>query len=50
MTTAGWILMLTSCGGVVALTAYCYYRVLTAPSPIERIHAPLEIDTHDKDT
>jgi hypothetical protein len=27
----GWIFMLSSIGFVVALTAWCYYRVLTAP-------------------
>lgn len=50
MTTAGWILMLSSCGSVVLLTGYCYYRVLTTPRTSEHIHAPLEIDTQDADT
>jgi hypothetical protein len=50
MTPAGWALMLISCGTVVSLMLYCYYRVLTTPSSTERIHAPLEIDTHDQDT
>jgi hypothetical protein len=31
MRTEGWIFMLSSIGFVVALTAWCYYRVLTSP-------------------
>jgi hypothetical protein len=31
MRTDGWIFMLFSIGFVVTLTAWCYYRVLTAP-------------------
>jgi len=50
MTTAGWIFMLVSCGCVVILTVFCYYRVLKAPRPSEHMHAPLDIDTHDIDT
>ncbi|GMV98155.1 MAG: hypothetical protein AMXMBFR83_25070 [Phycisphaerae bacterium] len=50
MTPAGWALMLISCGFVVGLAVFCYYRVLTTPSETERMHAPLEIDTHDQDT
>lgn len=50
MSIAGWILMLGSCGSVVALTVFCYYRVLRAPKTTEHLHAPLEIDTHDAET
>lgn len=50
MTPAGWAFMLLSCGFVVALTAFCYYKVLVTPRETEHMHAPLEIDTHDKDT
>ncbi len=50
MTVAGWVLMLLSCGAVIVLTAFCYYRVLTTPTTTEHIHAPLEIDTQDADT
>jgi hypothetical protein len=50
MTAAGWFLMLSSCGVVVIVVVYCYYRVLTTPATTEHIHAPLEIDTHDTDT
>lgn len=44
MTTAGWIIMLLSVGGVTALFVWCLYRVFTAP-PSER-----HMDTHDKST
>jgi len=50
MTPAGWALMLISCGFVVSLTIFCYYKVLTTPRETEHIHAPIEIDTHDKGT
>lgn len=50
MTPGGWAFMLLSCGFVIVLTGYCYYRVLTTPRPEERLHAPLEIDTHDQET
>ena len=50
MTWAGWTLMLVSCGFVLGLMVFCYYRVLRTPTTTEHMHAPLEIDTHDVDT
>jgi hypothetical protein len=47
MTTAGWIFMLGSVGAVVALTVYCFARVLRTPTTKGHIHAPLDID-HDE--
>lgn len=47
MTVAGWLLMTTSVGFVVALTVFCFARVLRTPAPGEHLHAPLDIDTHD---
>lgn len=49
MTTLGWITMLSSVGGVLALTSFCLYRVLTLPpAEAESLKtAPLEIDTGD---
>lgn len=49
MTLAGWILMLASVGFVLALTVYCFYRVLRTPAPKEHLHAPLDIDTRDRE-
>ncbi|MDZ4657925.1 MAG: hypothetical protein SH868_10150 [Bythopirellula sp.] len=49
MNPAGWTIMIVSVGSVLALTAYCFYRVLTLP-PVEvteHLKAPLDIDTGD---
>jgi hypothetical protein len=50
MTWTGWMLMILSCGFVLGLTTFCYWRVLRSPMPEEHMHAPLEIDTHDAET
>ncbi len=50
MTTAGWVFMLCSTGSVIAAMVFCFYRVLTRPTPAEHMHAPLDIDTHDQET
>ena len=50
MTPAGWIFMLGSLGFVVALTAFCFHRVLTRPQAAAHLHAPLDIDTQDRET
>jgi hypothetical protein len=49
LSLAGWAIMIVSVGSVLALTAFCMYRVLTLPSPIveEHLKAPLEINTGD---
>jgi len=47
MTLAGWCLMLGSVALVVALNAYCFYRVLKTPTA-DRLHAPLDIETDEK--
>lgn len=48
MTTAGWAIMIISVGSVLALTAFCFYRVLSLPpSEIDDLKAPLDIDTGD---
>jgi hypothetical protein len=46
MTIAGWLLMLSSVGLVVALNAFCFYRVMSTPDRAE-MHAPLDIETHE---
>lgn len=50
MTTAGWIIMIVSVGSVVGMLVFCFYRVLSAPSSNEQTHAPLDNDTHDRET
>jgi hypothetical protein len=49
MTFLGWLVMLVSVGAVLAVNAFCLYRVLTLP-PVEVEDldiAPLDIDTGD---
>ena len=48
MNAAGIFMMLLSYTVVLALTAFCFFRVLTTPGIEDREHAPLEIDTRDK--
>lgn len=50
MTLAGWIFMLVSVAFVVALLVFCFARVLRRPNANERLHAPLDIDTRDRNT
>jgi hypothetical protein len=50
MTPAGWIFMLSSITFVVCLITFCFYRVLMKPTSANHMHAPIEIDTRDKDT
>jgi hypothetical protein len=48
MTTAGWIIMIASVSGVLILTGFCLWRVLSLqPSEVGDLKAPLEIDTGD---
>ena len=42
--------MLISISSVVALAGYCYYKVLSKPASTDHMHAPLDIDTHDRGT
>jgi hypothetical protein len=35
---------------VVALTSFCYWRVLTRPRATGHMHAPLDIDTQDRES
>ena len=48
MTVAGWVLMLGSVGLILGLAGYCFYRVLRTPVTKGHLHAPLDIDTHEK--
>ena len=49
MTPAGWAIMIISVSSVLALTAFCMYRVLTLPAQVieEHLKGPLVIDTKD---
>jgi len=48
MTPAGWVFMILSICFVVGLIAFCFIRVLCTPTSAEHMHAPLEIDTHER--
>jgi hypothetical protein len=48
MTAAGWVLMLGSIGFVACLCAFCFHRVLRTPVTKDHLHAPLDIDTHER--
>jgi ABC-type nickel/cobalt efflux system permease component RcnA len=50
MTTAGWIFMISSLSLVLALAAFCFWRVLARPSRAEHLHAPQTIETGDEET
>ena len=49
MTLGGWTVMIVSVGSVLALTAFCLYRVFALPPEVveEHLKAPLDIDTRD---
>jgi len=49
MTPAGWTIMIVSVSSVLALTAFCFYRVLALPPTVaeEHLKGPLKIDTGD---
>ena len=49
MNTLGWIMMTFSIGSVLALTAFCLFRVFSLPpTEVEDLDiAPLDIDTRD---
>jgi hypothetical protein len=50
MTTGGWIFMLASLTFVLALTAFCFAKVLSKPSAANHMHSPVDIDTRDQNT
>lgn len=40
MTTTGWLFMALSVGGVVALTVWCYAKILGSPNPQDEAIPP----------
>jgi len=50
LTTGGIALLVLSCGFVLCLLIFCYQRVFRSPEVDQRMHGPLDIDTHDQDT
>ena len=45
----GIVLMVACIGFVLALCAFCFARLLRQKQPSEHHHAPLDIDTRDRD-
>ena len=48
MSTLGIIMMAVSYVAVIGLTGFCFFRVLTTPETEKTEHAPIDIDTQDK--
>ncbi len=48
LNASGMAIMALSILGVLGMLGFCLYRMLRGSHP-ERLHAPLEIDTHDTD-
>ena len=49
MTALGWLIMLISVGTVLALLAWCVYKVLTIPEETEHVHG-FEQETPDQES
>lgn len=47
MNTGGWVTMVLSVGSVTALFVWCIVKVLRQPATTNKIHGPMDIDTHD---
>lgn len=51
MKPEGWIVMILSIGFVLSLVIYCFGKLLLSPTTTsETMHAPLDIDTRDRDS
>ena len=49
MTPAGWIIMVLAVAGFTGLLLWCIRKVVATPEAPEHIHAPLDVDTRDRD-
>jgi hypothetical protein len=49
MTIAGWIIMVLACVGITGLMLWCIRKVVVTPEAPEHLHAPLDVDTRDKE-
>lgn len=50
LTTAGLTMMVACLLLVIALCAFCFWRILSENEPAEKHHAPLDIDTRDRES
>lgn len=49
MSIAGWIVMTLAVTGMTSLLGWCIYKVVSTPGSTGHLHAPLDIDTRDKE-
>ncbi|WP_309380387.1 hypothetical protein [Cerasicoccus frondis] len=50
MTAGGWLFMIVSVGGVIALFSWCMWKVMTTPGESEHIHGfNVDEETLDKE-
>lgn len=49
MTPAGWIIMVLAVAGYTGLLLWCIHKVVAVPEAADHIHAPLDVDTRDRD-
>ncbi|MGD9781570.1 MAG: hypothetical protein AB7V14_05385 [Kiritimatiellia bacterium] len=49
MTIAGWIILISACGGIVGLLLWCIRKVVATPEATAHLHAQGDIDTHDQE-
>ena len=49
LTIGGWVMFVLCVTLVCGLSAFCFYRIFREPRPSEHHHAPLDIDTHDRE-
>jgi len=51
MEVSGWLFLVVSVSSVLALTGFCFFKVLNLPEhEEEELHGPLDIDTRDRET
>ncbi len=48
LSPAGWTVMIGCIGLVLGLAGFCFRRVMRGPSPSERLHGPLDIETEER--
>lgn len=47
LNAGGWTVMIACITLVLALSGFCFWRVMRGPSRTEHLHGPLDIDTQD---
>ncbi len=47
MNLAGWIIMLSACGGITGLLIWCIHKVFSTPESYKHLHTQIDIDPQD---